>query len=204
MIMATAINFMLTPAFSLLPILVTKHFGGQAFQLAWMESIAGIGIIIGGLLLSAWGGFQRRIYTTLVGLIGIGIGSLALGLLPSRAYAMGLIALFLVGFSQPITNGPLIAAVQTAVAPEMQGRVFTLIASAASAMSPLGLIIAGPIADTLGIQTWFILGGVVTGAMGIIGFFLPALVHFEKGSNHEIPAAQEKAVLAADPLAPQD
>ena len=41
-IMATVINFLLTPAFSLLPILVTKHFNGQAIQLATLESFSGI------------------------------------------------------------------------------------------------------------------------------------------------------------------
>jgi DHA3 family macrolide efflux protein-like MFS transporter len=204
LVMAAAINFLLTPAFSLLPILVTKHFGGQAFQLAWIESIGGIGIIAGGLLLSAWGGFRRRIYTTLLGLIGMGIGSLGLGLLPSWAFGMALVAMFLVGFFQPIVNGPLFAAIQSTVAPEMQGRVFTLIGSAAGAMAPLGLIIAGPIADSLGVQTWFVIGGIVTGAMGIISFFLPAAIHFEDGSNYRQNAAQPEPKLAADPVAPQD
>jgi DHA3 family macrolide efflux protein-like MFS transporter len=176
--MATAINFLLTPAFSLLPILVTKHFGGQAFQFAWIESIGGIGIILGGLLLSAWGGFRRRIYTTLMGLVGMGIGSLALGLLPSWAYILGLVAMFLVGFFQPITNGPLFAALQSTVAPEMQGRVFTLIGSASAAMSP-------------------------TVAMGIISFFLPAAVHFEDGPGYKANI-QPESLLAVDPLAPQD
>jgi DHA3 family macrolide efflux protein-like MFS transporter len=58
-LMATLVNLLLNPAFSLLPILVTKHFNGQAFQLAWIESAMGVGIILGGLLLSIWGGFKR-------------------------------------------------------------------------------------------------------------------------------------------------
>ena len=66
-IMAAVINFLLTPAFSLLPILITKHFNGQAIQLATLESFFGIGIIAGGLVLSAWGGFKRRVLTSLVG-----------------------------------------------------------------------------------------------------------------------------------------
>jgi MFS family permease len=78
-------------------------------------------------------------------------------------------------------NGPLLAAVQAAVAPEMQGRVFSLINTMASGMSPIGLIIAGPISDKLGVQTWFIIGGVVTGLMGVISLFIPAIMHFEEG-----------------------
>jgi DHA3 family macrolide efflux protein-like MFS transporter len=44
---------------SLIPILVTKHFGEQAYELAWMESALAVGMIAGGLLLGAWGGFKR-------------------------------------------------------------------------------------------------------------------------------------------------
>ena len=68
-IMAAVINFLLNPAFALLPILVTKHFNGQAIQLATLESFSGIGFIVGGLILSTWGGFKRRVITSLAGLI---------------------------------------------------------------------------------------------------------------------------------------
>ncbi len=85
------------------------------------------------------------------------------------------------GIINPIVNGPLLAAVQAAVAPEMQGRVFTLINSMAAGMSPIGLIIAGPISDKLGVQTWFIIGGIVTGLMGVTSIFIPAIMNFEKG-----------------------
>ena len=180
-LMAVIINFLLTPAFSLLPILVTKHFNGQALQLAWIESAFGIGILLGGLTLSVWGGFKRRIMTSLVGLIGMGLGSLAIGFAPPTLVIMAVGAAFLIGFFNPITNGPLFAALQAVVAPEMQGRVFMLISSFASAMSPIGLLIAGPIADVLGVQSWFLVGGLVTIVMAIAAASIPAIVHFEDG-----------------------
>jgi DHA3 family macrolide efflux protein-like MFS transporter len=180
-VMATVINFLLTPAFSLLPILVTKHFNGQAIQLATLESFSGVGFIVGGLVLSAWGGFKRRILTSLVGLIAMGLGCLAMGILPPSAFALAVVTMLYLGIMNPIVNGPLLAAVQAAVAPEMQGRVFTLINTLAAGMSPIGLIIAGPISDKLGVQTWFLIGGVVTGLMGIISPFIPAIMHFEEG-----------------------
>jgi DHA3 family macrolide efflux protein-like MFS transporter len=191
-VMATVINFLLTPAFSLLPILVTKHFNGQAIQLATLESFSGIGFIVGGLVLSAWGGFKRRVLTSLTGLIAMGLGCLAMGLLPSSAFVLAVVTMFYLGVMNPMVNGPLLAAVQAAVAPEMQGRVFTLISTMASGMSPLGLIIAGPIADKLGVQTWFIIGGVVTGIMGIGSFFIPAIMHFEDDKKEPVSLAAEK------------
>jgi DHA3 family macrolide efflux protein-like MFS transporter len=195
-IMATVINFLLTPAFSLLPILVTKHFNGQAIQLATLESFSGIGFIVGGLLLSAWGGFKRRVLTSLLGLLGMGLGCLVMGVLPPTAFTLAVATMFFLGVVNPIVNGPLMAAVQAAVAPEMQGRVFTLIGSMAAAMSPIGLMIAGPIADTFGVQTWFIIGGIVTGLMGITSLFIPAIMHFEDGrTTNKQNVAETSAVF---------
>ncbi len=194
-LMATLVNLLLSPAFSLVPILVTKHFNGQAFQLAWIESAMGAGIILGGLLLSVWGGFKRRILTTLVGLVGMGLGCLAMGLLPSNAFLMAVGLMFWLGATNSITNGPLMAAVQAVVAPEMQGRIFTLISAFAGAMTPLGLIIAGPVADRYGVQTWFLLGGIMTLLMAVGSLMLPAVMNFEKGRN-----GGGQAVVGISPL----
>lgn len=197
-LMATLINLLLSPGFALLPILVTKHFNGQAFQLAWVESAMGLGIIIGGLTLSVWGGFKRRILTSLVGVIGTGLGCLGIALVPGSAFPLAVALLFWVGFINPITNGPLMAAIQASVAPEMQGRIFTLISSLASAMTPLGLLVAGPVADRYGVQAWFLAGGIVTLIMGAIGLFVPAVMNFEQGRNGQ-PALEPVA-----PGAPAD
>jgi DHA3 family macrolide efflux protein-like MFS transporter len=194
-VMATVINFLLTPAFSLLPILVTRHFNGQALQLATLESFSGIGFIIGGLFLSAWGGFKRRVLTSLSGLIAMGLGCLVMGLLPPSAFVYAVATILFLGIINPIVNGPLMAAVQAAVAPEMQGRVFTLIGTMAAGMSPIGLIIAGPIADKLGVQTWFLIGGIVTVLMGIISPFIPAIMHFEDGRSATSLALSDQSTL---------
>jgi DHA3 family macrolide efflux protein-like MFS transporter len=178
-VMATMINFLLSPAFSLLPLLVKEHFGGGAIQLGWANAGFGAGVIAGGLLLGVWGGFKRRIVTSLMGVIGIGIGSLIIGLIPASAFSIAIGALVLAGIMQPIANGSLGAILQASVAPEMQGRVFTLLGSAATAMIPIGLAIAGPLSDRFGIQIWFIIGGVICLLMGVLQFFIPAVMGVE-------------------------
>ena len=85
-------------------------------QFAGLESTMGVGVIVGGVLLSVWGGFRRRIVTSMVGLLGIGLGSILVGLTPASAYLMAVVGMFVLGFALPITNGPLLAAVQAAVA----------------------------------------------------------------------------------------
>jgi len=185
---ATLLNALLNPAFSLLPLLVTKHFGKGALELGWLESTFGFGVIAGGLILSAWGGFKRRIYTALMGMVGLGLGVALLGIAPPSAFYVALGAMAWTGIMNPITNGPLLAIFQASVAPEVQGRVFSVINSLAGGASPLGLALAGPVADLLGIQVWFLLGGVSLLLMGTLGFFIPALVRIEEGPKATQPA----------------
>jgi DHA3 family macrolide efflux protein-like MFS transporter len=177
-IFAALLNFLLSPAFSLLPLLVKDHFNGGATQLGWINAIFGIGVILGGLTLGIWGGFKKRVYTSLIGVFGIGLGSLLLGL------------------SQPIANGALGAIMQATVAPEYQGRVFTLLGSVAMGMTPIGLAIAGPLSDWLGIQTWFLFGGIACIVMGLLMLTIPAVVNVEGGRS---PTDDPPAGLEASP-----
>lgn len=143
--LAALINFMLTPAASLQPILITEHFQGEAIHLAVMEAALSVGIILGGLLLGAWGGFSRRIYTTLMGLLGMGISFFLVGVAPANWFWLAVVGAFLVGGTMALTNGPALAILQAAVEPGMQGRVFNLLNSISMGMAPLSLIIAGPV-----------------------------------------------------------
>jgi len=179
MLIATGLNFVLTPAFSLMPLLVVDHFQGGPWHLGGLESVFGVGVVLGGLLLSAWGGFRRRIYTSLLGLIGMGLGVTLIGLTPAALFPLALAAMFLAGFTQPLVNGPVMAIMQAQVAPEMQGRVFTLLGAAASAMTPLSLAVAGPVADAVGVSPWYVAGGLGCLLMAGLGLMLPPVMHIE-------------------------
>jgi DHA3 family macrolide efflux protein-like MFS transporter len=186
--MAVLINFLLTPAGSLMPLLVTKYFGLGALEFGLTDSLFGIGMIIGGVLLSVWGGFRRKILTSMLGIVGLGIGVIAVGLAPSNMFWMALAGMTFMGFMSPITNGPLMAIVQSMVKPEMQGRVMALTGSVATAMTPLSLAVAGPVSDLIGIRTWYIFGGVICLLMGIGALFIPAIMNVE--SNHREQAVE--------------
>jgi DHA3 family macrolide efflux protein-like MFS transporter len=194
-ILAMMLNFLISPASALSPLLVKNIFNGGAIELGWVESASGIGIIVGGILLSIWGGFKRRIVTSFTGIFGIGIGIAAFGLIPSNMFYMLLIASFLVGAAQVFANGPLQAIFQSSIAPEMQGRVFSLLGAGATAMMPLGLLIAGPISDYLGIRFWFITGGVVCILTTIIATFVPAIMNIESNNNGNVAGVQQNSSL---------
>jgi DHA3 family macrolide efflux protein-like MFS transporter len=193
MVLATLLNFLLSPASSLMPLLVTKHFQGGAFQLGWVESAWGFGVIAGGLVLSVWGGFRRKVVTSMIGVIGIGIGILLVGLAPSNLLALAIAGYFLSGFMNPLVNGPLFATIQTIVRPDMQGRVMSLLLSVATAAMPLSLLIAGPISDRLGIRTWFWFGGLACLLVGMATFFVPVVMNVEE-NHHELTGTAEQTV----------
>jgi len=177
--MALVLNLLFTPAAALLPLLVRNHFGGGAPQLAMLDSVFGLGVIVGSLILGVWGGFKRRIFTSLLGLFGLGAGFFLIGATPATAFWFAVGAMALAAVMQPITNGPLFAILQATVAPEMQGRVFSLVGAGSMAMTPLGLIIGGPMADRFGVQAWFLLSGGVCILMAGAAFFIPALLNIE-------------------------
>ena len=184
-LMATLLNFLFSPAISLIPLLVKDHFSGDATLLGWMSSAFGIGVVVGGVILGVWGGFKRKILTSISALIGIGIGTLALGLVPGTMLYLALVAYFVVGVMIPITNGATGAIMQSTVDPAMQGRVFTFVNSVALGMSPVGLAIAGPVSDWLGIQIWFIIAGVACSVMGLVQINVPAVMDIEAGPQPE-------------------
>ncbi len=169
----------LTPAFSLVPLLVSEHFGGDAAQLSLVESTFGIGVVVGGVLLSIWGGFRRKILTSMLGIIVAGLVMFLLGLVPSSLFGLAIGIMFVVGLLIPLIDGPLMALLQGTVAPEMQGRVLTLMSSLLWLTSPLGLALAGPVSDWLGLQVWYLVAGVLCAATGVIGLFIPALMNIE-------------------------
>ncbi len=191
--MAALLNFLLAPTMSLNPLLVKDHFSGTVLQLGTYNSLFGVGVILGGLTLSVWGGFKRKIVTSMLGIILLGIGVLAQGVLPSDMFTVALVAMGLMGFSLPIANGSIGAILQSSVAPDMQGRVFSLVGSLSGAMAPVGLAIAGPISDLISIQVWFRVAGITCIGMALFGYFLPAVFNIET-NNPNGQAGHEKVI----------
>ncbi|HEX6270431.1 MAG TPA: MFS transporter [Anaerolineales bacterium] len=185
--MALFLNFLLVPTGSLLPLLVTKHFSKGAMELGLINSVEGFGIVAGGIILSVWGGFKKKIVTSMVGIIGLGIGVMLIGFAPASLFMVAMLGSVLLGIMIPITNGPIGALLQSIIRPDMQGRVMSLLGSGATAISPLGLLIAGPLSDALGIQVWFWVGGILCVIIGILGFFVPTIMDIEN-NKETLPA----------------
>lgn len=202
MLLAMVVNFLLTPAGALMPILVADYFKGGPLQLGWIEAAFGFGMIAGGLALGAWGGFKKRILTSMLGLLGLGIGFSLIGFIPSNLFWLGVVSAFFAASMVPMVNGPVHAILQSAVEPEMQGRVFTLVGSLGSAMAPLGLIVAGPVADSIGVQSWYVIGGLACILMAVVGYSIPAVMNIEENHRKSGESVLEQVETPAPEVSP--
>lgn len=88
--LAALLNGIAQPMFTLLPLLMKEYFGKGALELGWAESVWGSGVVLGGLFLGVWGGFRKKIHTSLLGIFGVGLGFGALGLLPPTGFFIAL------------------------------------------------------------------------------------------------------------------
>lgn len=186
--MSMIINFLMSPAFSLLPLVVTNHFDGGAVELGWLQSANGVGMIAGGLLLGAWGGFRKRIVTAMTSIIVSGVFIVAFSFMPPQLFLTAVGCVFVFAVFNAMANGTFFSSIQAVIPPEMQGRVFTILMSLSGGMTPIGLAFAGPVSDSLGLFIWFRIGGIVLVLMGAVAFLLPAVMNLEE--EFEQPQAE--------------
>jgi DHA3 family macrolide efflux protein-like MFS transporter len=173
------VNMLGQAAGSLMPLIVLKHFERGALGLGWFQAAAGIGAVVGGLTLGAWGGFRRRVVPSMLALALDGLAILLVGLSPKGAFPFAVGLIFASGFLETIVLGLNGAIGQAIIPPEMQGRVFSLIFSVSQALAPLGLLVAGPTADALGVGFWWVITGIMILVMGAGALFVPAIMRIE-------------------------
>jgi DHA3 family macrolide efflux protein-like MFS transporter len=193
--LAVVINLISMPAITLMPLLVKNEFSGGALEIASMQSSWAVGFLVGGLLLSVWGGFHRKLFTAILGMFGSALGMLLVGISHQVAFQLALAGIFIAGMMNVLMNGPAFALLQTVVDADMQGRVLSLVISLANAMTPIGLAIAGPLADKTGVNVMFLFASLVFAISAVFTLINP---HVRNLENHDgITQGQE----AETPLA---
>ncbi len=141
------VNFIAMFSFILLVPMILARTGNNELALGTVLSIGSIGGLLGGLLLSTWGGPQRKINGVLVGMMLISISQGIMGI--GQAFIVWAAASFFTSFVLPILNGSNQAIWQAKVAPDVQGRVFATRRLIAQITAPAAMLIAGPVADRL-------------------------------------------------------
>lgn len=184
------------------PMLLTRT--GDSSALAIVQAAVGVGGVVGGLIMSTWGGTKRRIDALLIGFILSGLfGTALMGV--GNSLPVWVAAGFFIMFFTPIVGGSSQAIWQSKVEPELQGRVFAARRVTAQISAPLGMVLGGMMADRVfepmmqnpnslgahilaplvgtepgaGMAALFLLAGLLSASVGMIGYLVPALRNVE-------------------------
>ena len=156
---STVFGFLITPLAILTPLLVTRTFGDTALYLTANEITFFVGSVLGGALISIWGGFKSKVKTMVLGCILCGIASMLMGF--STNFIFYLTFMGLVGVTMAITNTPALTIMQENIEESMYGRVFSLLQLITGSVMPLSMILYGPLADVIKIQYIIIACGIL-------------------------------------------
>jgi len=118
---------------------------GSSTTLGVVQMASGAGLLLGSVVMSMWGGPQRRIVGVIGAIALAALGGLAMGLRPWAPLVSCGVAWFL--FWIPVAAGSSQAIFQSKVAPGAQGRVFAVRGMISRSMMPLATLVAGPLAD---------------------------------------------------------
>jgi DHA3 family macrolide efflux protein-like MFS transporter len=126
--------------------MILSRTGDSSVALGAVESAWAIGGVVGGLLMSAWGGPKRRIRGMFLGwMVFTLFGQVLFGL--GRGLVLWLPAVAIAAMSFPVSQGCSNAIWQAKVAPDVQGRVFSARRTIAWFVDPISPIMAGALAD---------------------------------------------------------
>lgn len=201
LILASVLNFLTAPLGTYMPLLVTDYFKGGVWQVGWIDTAWGVGIVLGGVGLSIWGGFKKRIMTSLTGLFGMSLGVFIVSFAPPTMFWIALLGMAVTGISNPIINGPFMAIIQSKVEKNMQGRVFSLIGSFTGAMMPISMLVSAPLVEQFGPRSWYLVSAVLCLLMSTAAIFIKEITEieaYEPETNNEIDLPLNEAFSAAN------
>jgi len=125
--------------------MILARTGNNELALGSIQSIGAAGGLVGGGLLSIWGGPRRKIYAVLIGWALASASMVLMGL--GQVVPIWAFAIFFYLFFEPIVNGSDQAIWQAKVAPDVQGRVFATQLLISHVTLPVAMLLAGPLAD---------------------------------------------------------
>ena len=148
------------PLGALFPLFVYNYFGGNAWHNSVVEFVFASGLLVSSLIMGVWGGLRKRflMISLAIGLQGTDI--LVSGALPQSGLWAFVVCAFFMAAAGTIFNVPYMAYIQESTPPEVMGKVFSLLMTAMTVAMPIGLLVAGPAVEAVGVDTWFFWSGV--------------------------------------------
>lgn len=203
--------------FTLLAPMILSRTDNNSLMFGSVQTAGAIGGLVGGVLMSAWGGFKRRVHGVLFGWVISGLGMAIIGLAGGLPiWVIGIVISELVG---PLVNASNQAIWQSKVAPDLQGRVFSARRLIAWFTNPISPIIAGTLADFVlepaaragtglpaafswlvgtgpgsGMGLLIVFCGLASALVGLTGYFIHPIYHAESVlPDHDALAKAEPA-----------
>lgn len=180
---------MIGPISFLTPLQVTRSYGEDVWRLTAIEVAFSVGMLVGGLIISAWGGLKNK--TIMMGIFCglMGLGILALGFKTIFPIYLGIMCA--TGLVMPMMNTPAIVLLQQKVDPNYIGRVFSIVTMLSSCIAPLGMLIFGPLADVIDIAYILLFTG------GVIAIISAILLSNKTLREAGLPTPEAPAAEAA-------
>ena len=154
------------PAGFMAALLVSRVYGEAYWYLSAVELVGFAGMVLGGVLMGVWGGFQSRVKTLAVGLLILSIMTVGMGLSPY--FLLYLVMMFVYSIALTMIQTATTTIIQENAESSMLGRVFGLMGAMYSGFLPIGMAIFGPLADMIPLQ-WIMVGcGIALGFLIIL------------------------------------
>jgi len=191
--------FLITPAAFLTPLQVARTYGTEVWRLTAIEMLFSGGMMLGGGLISVWGGLPNRIKTMLLSHAIMAACTVGLGLMFPFWLYLTVMAVF--GVALPFFNTPATVLIQEHVEPDFLGRVFSILVMINTAIMPLGMLIFGPLAEVVSIE-WIL---IATGAALIVmAGLMPLNKRLLAAGAPKQPSASDHSMGSAVPASAGD
>jgi H+ antiporter protein len=161
-------------------VLFPKYFTdrNEPAHLGWVLMALSVGGLVGALGYAVLSKYVKRRTTMLIAVLTLGVAMTIISFLPPLPLILGLCAVvgLVYGPIAPIYN----YVMQTRAPQHLRGRVVGVMGSLAYAAGPLGLIVAGPLADTAGLKTTFLALALPMLVLGLAALGLPSLRELDR------------------------
>ena len=154
-------NLLLTSVIALTTPLILSFSNGRILGITQM--LSSLGLLLGGILISSWGGTRRKLAGIYAGILISALGLMFSGL--RSIFWCIAIGIFFFLFPIPTINAQLRSIVQTKSPPELQGRVFSVVFLIARLGPPIGFLLSAPLADRI-FEPGMMPGGVLASLFG--------------------------------------
>ena len=178
---------LVTPAFTLTPLMIGRTFGNEVWRLTVHEIVWSAAMIASGIFVSVKGQFHDKPRTMAVCIVGFGVTFGLMGL--SWNFASFLVFLGAAGFFWPVFSAVQTVFAQETAPPDVLGRVFSVIQIAMTGVMLIAILIVGPLADVVRVETILIISSALLILVGMVyhratARWIPTQTGFPPQTNH--------------------